>query len=237
MPAGPGAVLSVPVTDPSDTPADSTRAQIIRAAAHQFAVNAYSSVSLDDIVAAAGVTKGALYFHFPSKRALAEALIDERAKSSEAAVIDLINRRMSGLETLIDTIYLVAAQEFGTELGRASVNLLDSSGRIEGKAARRLNQWVAGMTPVVQRAIDEGDLLPNLDAADVARLIITLYAGTRSTTDLTDTEQFLPHMAKSWNLILPAIVNPERLAYLTEFIRRRTAHVQRDWSRIESDPF
>ena len=228
--------MSVPVTNPSDTAPDSTRAQIIRAAARQFAVNAYSSVSLDDIVAAAGVTKGALYFHFPSKRALAEAIIEERAQSSRATVTELINRRMSGLETLIDVVYLVAAQEFGTELGRASVNLLDSSGRIEGKAARRLNEWVAGMTPVVQRAITEGDISSDLAAADVARLIITLYAGTRAATELTDTEQFLPHMAKNWNLILPAIANPERLEYLTEFIRRRTAHALRDWNRIEPEP-
>lgn len=223
------------MTDPSDPSADSTRAHIIRAAARQFAVNAYSSVSLDDIVTAAGVTKGALYFHFPSKRALAEAIIEDRAQSSRVAVLDLINRRMSGLETIIDVLYLVAAQEFGTELGRASVNLVDSSGRIEGKAAHRLNEWVVGMTPVVQRAIAEGDISADLDAADVARLIITLYSGTRAVTELTKTETFLPQMAKNWNLILPAIANPERLEYLTEFIRRRTAHALRDWNRIESE--
>ena len=43
------------MTEPSDAVVDSTRAQIIRAASHRFAVDAYSSVSLDDIVAEAYV--------------------------------------------------------------------------------------------------------------------------------------------------------------------------------------
>ena len=64
----------------SDTSADTTRAQIPRAACHEFAVKAYSSVSLDDILADAEVTKGAMYFHFRSKHALAEAIIDDRAR-------------------------------------------------------------------------------------------------------------------------------------------------------------
>ena len=54
-------------------------------------------------------------------------------------------------------------------------------------------------------------------------------------TSADNGEQFLDHMAKNWNLILPAISNPERLGYLTEFIRRRTAHLSRDWKRVESD--
>ena len=76
---------------------------------------------------------------------------------------------------------------------------------------------------------------PGLNPEDVARLIVTVYAGTRLNTSADNGEQFLDHMAKNWNLILPAISNPERLGYLTEFIRRRTAHLSRDWKRVESD--
>lgn len=223
------------MTEPSDAVVDSTRAQIIRAASHRFAVDAYSSVSLDDIVAEAGVTKGALYFHFGSKRALAEAIVDERTRVTRAATVELVNRGMSALETIVDMIYLVAAHEFGTELGRASVNLVDAVGRIENAQARRLDEWVAAITGVVQRAAEEGDIAPGLNPEDVARLIVTVYAGTRLNTSADNGEQFLGHMAKNWNLILPAISNPERLDYLTEFIRRRTAHLSRDWKRVESD--
>ena len=59
--------------------ADITRLQILQAAAHQFATQPYSQVNLDDILATADVTKGALYFHFRSKHALATAVIEHRA--------------------------------------------------------------------------------------------------------------------------------------------------------------
>ena len=224
----------VPVTKPRDTSADSTRAQIIRAAARQFATNSYSSVNLDEILADAKVTRGALYFHFRSKHALAEAILDERARMTRSALVELINRRMSGLETIVDMVYLVGAQEFGTELGRAGLNLMDCLGRIEGVQSRRLNEWVTAMAAVVERAAEEGDINADLDAEDVARLIIAVYAGTRLTTDMADARQFLHHMAKNWNLVLPAIANPERLGYLNEFIRRRTAHALREWKQTEA---
>ena len=70
------------MTEQLDRRADTTRLQILRAASHQFAHKAYSLVSLDDILADAEVTKGAMYFHFRSKYALASAIIEHRAASA-----------------------------------------------------------------------------------------------------------------------------------------------------------
>ena len=61
----------------TDGRADATRRQILRAASHQFARRAYHDVGLDDILADAELTKGAMYFHFRSKHALAVAIIDK----------------------------------------------------------------------------------------------------------------------------------------------------------------
>lgn len=64
-------------TDSPSGRADTTRQQILHAAAHQFARRAYHDVGLDDILAAAQLTKGAMYFHFRSKHALAVAIIEQ----------------------------------------------------------------------------------------------------------------------------------------------------------------
>ena len=68
------------MTDPTDRRAESARAPLVRAAAQQFAHKPYSLVNLDDVVAAVDVTRGAMYFHFPSKQALATAVIAEADK-------------------------------------------------------------------------------------------------------------------------------------------------------------
>ena len=52
------------------------RAAIIRAAADVFGAVGYGGASMADICVAAGLTKGALYFHFESKETLALAVID-----------------------------------------------------------------------------------------------------------------------------------------------------------------
>jgi AcrR family transcriptional regulator len=59
------------MSDLADKRPDSTREQILRAAARQFAQRPYYAVGLDDILAEAQLTKGAMYFRFRSKHALA----------------------------------------------------------------------------------------------------------------------------------------------------------------------
>lgn len=51
-----------------------TRSQLIRSAATVFAEHGYSRAKLSTISADAGVSRGALHFHFPRKEALADAV-------------------------------------------------------------------------------------------------------------------------------------------------------------------
>ncbi len=219
------------VTELGDKAVDTTRAQILRAACREFAAKAYSSVSLDDILASAEVTKGAMYFHFRSKHALAEAIIEERTAMTRASIAEIMGRRLSGLETIIDIVYLVAAQDYTTDVGRAGLNLMDSVGRIEGVQSQRLDEWVKGMTAAVDRAIREGDIVEHVDSEVIARLIISVYTGTRLTTELNNVDQFLRNMERNWNLILPGFATPDRISYFSQFIKRRTTHAVKNWGR------
>jgi AcrR family transcriptional regulator len=54
----------------------SSREDILRAAAHHFALCGYAGASVQTIVDEARVTKPALYYHFPSKEALYLGLVD-----------------------------------------------------------------------------------------------------------------------------------------------------------------
>src|SRR5216117_2644416 len=58
--------------------AERTRGRILDAAAAVFDERGFSGASLSDILARAGVTKGALYFHFSSKEELAKYLVEEQ---------------------------------------------------------------------------------------------------------------------------------------------------------------
>jgi AcrR family transcriptional regulator len=211
------------VTEQLDRRADTTRLQILRAASRQFARGSYSAVSLDDILADAEVTKGAMYFHFRSKHALASAIIEYRAAVARASVDRLLARKLSGLETLIDISYLVAVEDIGDETARAGLNLLESIGRMDGRQGDFLGQWVTAFGAIARKAVKDGDLVTHRDSEGIARLLVSMYLGLRQTSNLAEPERFLRDLENMWVLVLPGFVKPDRIDYLNQFIKRRTA--------------
>lgn len=211
------------MTEQLDRRADTTRLQILRAASRQFARKSYSLVSLDDILADAEVTKGAMYFHFRSKHALAVAIVDYRAAAARASVDQLLARKLSGLETLIDISYLVAIEDIGDEMARAGLNLLESVGRTDGQQANLLGQWVTAFAAVAGKAVRDGDITEDCDPESVGRLLVSMYLGLRQTSNLADPERYLHDLEKMWTLVMAGFVKPDRIDYLNQFIKRRTA--------------
>lgn len=201
---------------------DSAREQIIRAAAHQFAHRSYSLVSLDDILREAELTKGAMYFHFRSKHALALALIDTQSEIMRNTINQLLANKLSGLETLVDICFSLAMQDVTDDLAKSSLHLLEAIGRTDDIQTRRLSEWVAAFTEITRRAAEEGDLADTADPADVSRLLVAMYAGTRQVSDLENRAEYLRHLERAWLLVLPGFVRTDRLDYFAQFVRRRS---------------
>jgi TetR/AcrR family transcriptional regulator, transcriptional repressor for nem operon len=201
--------------------ADNTRGQILRAAAHQFARRAYHDVGLDDILAEAELTKGAMYFHFRSKHALAVAIIEEEIAASTVAFDERLARKLSGLETLIDFSFTTAVRDISDDMTRAANSLVEAVGRMEDQHDELLGGWIQSFANVVGDAIAEGDVAEWCDPEDVGRLIVSIYMGLRQTSNLDEPARFLGDLEKSWAILLVAILEADRVDYFREFVRRR----------------
>ena len=70
-----------------------TRARVLQAAGQVFAEQGYERSSLDDVAAAAGLTKGAIYSSFSGKEELFYALMEERISERLALVAEVIDRQ------------------------------------------------------------------------------------------------------------------------------------------------
>src|SRR5215469_12114549 len=89
---------------------EATQGAILAAALRLFVEAGFAAVTVDDIAAAAGVAKGAVYHHFPSKEALSEAVF-ESATADLAAEIhgraadskDVLTRMVDGSRHYFET--------------------------------------------------------------------------------------------------------------------------------------
>jgi AcrR family transcriptional regulator len=86
-------------TTASRLSADARREQLLDVAIDAFAKSGYHSTSMNDVAAAAGVTKPVLYQHFDSKRALYVALLEDVGDRITSAVLEATKNSDSGKET------------------------------------------------------------------------------------------------------------------------------------------
>jgi AcrR family transcriptional regulator len=84
-----------------------TRAALLRVARELFAERGYAGVGTEEIVAAAGVTRGALYHHFVDKRDLFRAVHEDLERS----LVESIAADMDGVEDPYELL-LVGVRSF-----------------------------------------------------------------------------------------------------------------------------
>lgn len=81
----------MPVKDKRVLQGQSTREALLRAARELFGFQGFAATSTEEIVAAAGVTKGALYHHFRDKDTLFRVVFEQvQREVSDAAVVEFM---------------------------------------------------------------------------------------------------------------------------------------------------
>ncbi|GGD58671.1 TetR/AcrR family transcriptional regulator [Paenibacillus nasutitermitis] len=83
-----------------------SRDKILDAAAGVFSTKGYHRSSMDDIAQMAGVAKGTLYYHFPGKAQLFQALITEGLRMITGRIREEVDRDLPLLEQIQTVIRL-----------------------------------------------------------------------------------------------------------------------------------
>lgn len=136
-----------------------------------FNEQGYDATSVSDVAQRLGLTKSALYHHFPSKEALLEIALDEALGGLEAALDDAAALDVPAIDRLRHVIrratdVLLAHLPSVTLLLRVRGNSMVEVAALDRR--RRFDQQVTTMVADAQR---EGDLRSDVDAPVVARLI------------------------------------------------------------------
>jgi AcrR family transcriptional regulator len=159
-------------------PAEERRATLLHVAAGLFAQRGYAATRLDDIAAAAGVTKPIVYRHFESKKALYIALLARHEQDLPTFLVGLEDE-LAGLsqEDLVRAI-LVHWLDYVRENSHAWLMLFrDSSGDAEIQAYRVQVSARAREVMVALVAARAGDRIPPGQVEPTAELLRSGLAG------------------------------------------------------------
>ncbi|HLI24683.1 MAG TPA: TetR family transcriptional regulator, partial [Acidimicrobiales bacterium] len=100
-----------------------SRRRLVEVAIELFSVHSYAEVTMSDIASAAGVAKGSVYRHFPSKEALFDAVVEELMEDTAARFAAAV-RELGGAEGLAGNP-VKAATVFASLVARAMPILLE----------------------------------------------------------------------------------------------------------------
>ena len=214
------------MTEPRQARAEVTRRRILDAAVDLFAGAGYGETGLAEIVKQAEVTKGAFYYHFASKEAVATAIIED----SQSKIVEAANRAASGSAAGLES---VIAKTFGI----ARLVQTDRSIRIGKELARSLTQvsdagrnafqvWTADFIGEVQKAGAQGELLDDVDPDEVGEAIWVAVLGTDLLSNAL-ADDYSTRLAEVWRVLLLGVVPAESIGYFQEFVKRaamRPAH-------------
>ncbi|TDH37995.1 TetR/AcrR family transcriptional regulator [Pseudohoeflea suaedae] len=120
---------------------EAMRRTLVEAARSLFVEKGYADTATPDIVARAGVTRGAMYHHFEDKKALFRAVVEHEAAAVAAAIDDTPFSGGNPREALLEGTrrYFDAM----TSDGRTRLMLLDGPSVLGWEAIRELDERTA----------------------------------------------------------------------------------------------
>ena len=192
---------------------EETKRRILEMAAEAFAEGGYAGASLNDVIRRSGLTKGAFYFHFDSKEALALEVFRHKQEQWMGRVMT----RVMGHERAIDRFLAIP---------RALVDLIeeDSSSRSMSRLSRelcrdpqlapkltpQLEHWVELSADLVRRAQDEGDVRADLDPVEVAEVAVAGFLGVEEMCDALSGGEDLRRRVDSYIRVFLSALEPSR---------------------------
>ena len=161
-----------------------TRGTILFAAYKEIHYQGFQSASLKNILARTGVTKGALYHHFPNKTELGYAVIDEviaeRIHLSFVKPLQDCENPIDGIIQLIQSsgdAFSLTDIELGCPLTALAQEMAPIDEGFRTRLIKIYDQWHQSIADGFQRALENGQVRDDVDPFTAAVTIVATMEG------------------------------------------------------------
>lgn len=162
-----------------------TRDSILDAAEQLFVIHGISRTTLQHIASAAGLTRGAIYWHFEDKAALFNALM-ERAKMPLESALQLLDKDdptdpLGDMREYIVCVFRLTADDVRArrafEIATLKMELVEEMNAVRRRRAEMTGLWMQKLEGRVRIGIEHGLLKPDVDPTVVALGLFALLDG------------------------------------------------------------
>jgi len=208
---------------------EATRKRIMIAAVDLFDEVGYQATGLNDIIDRANMTKGALYYHFDCKEALATAIIEEGASAALTAFRDIGEPSAPALEHMIRGVFAVADLVRTDKMVRIGAQLIRAFGEFNDAAMSTHRLLSTEMAQNAREAIAQGDLRGDQDPEAVGEVVVSAMLGAELVSNVSSGgSDLIERIAKTWQLLLPALVSDSSRPHFEQFLAREVLRHGRD---------
>lgn len=205
--------------------AEATRRRILESAADLFSESGYGETGLADVLQRAKVSKGAFYYHFDSKEALAREIIDEFDQRAAQAVEDNFDPEAPTLEGIIRATFEVQDLMRNDRMTGIGQLLSQALGQICPSGARVYKTWTERFVAMVTMVISTGELRGDLDAEEVAEAIWVAVLGCHLVSAAVNDDCFA-RLGRSWRVLLRSALPDGEMAHAEKMLGRVVADYQ-----------
>ncbi|GLW70359.1 TetR family transcriptional regulator [Kitasatospora phosalacinea] len=189
-----------------------SRRAILEAAAEVFDLRGYDAAGTNEILSRTGLTRGALYHHFPSKEAIALAVLEAHG---DGLALPEHSAHASRLQSVIDLCFAFADRLHTDAVLRAAVRLAVEQTSLPRPTDTPYEQSRAVVRTLLAEAAAQGETLPGLDLDEAADVIIAAFTGVRVMSQVYTARADLPQrLTALWRMLLPGIANPGMIGRL-----------------------
>jgi AcrR family transcriptional regulator len=161
-----------------------TRERLLKAGYQEVYRSGFQSASIDTILAAADVTKGALYHHFENKEALGHAIIDEVVSTfaRDRWILPLQQSEdIDPIDALIAIVQAIPTRPRDLKGGCPLVNLAQEMSQLDEQFRKRLqtifHAWQGAVAITLRRGQSQGTVRRDLVPDETANFLIAMVEG------------------------------------------------------------
>jgi AcrR family transcriptional regulator len=205
---------------------EATRQKIIDSAVDLINERGYPAAGLADIIERADMTKGALYYHFESKEALASAIMDDGGITVLKAFQSAGRSGSPAMENIIHGVFVVTDTIRKDTLAQAASRLMRTFGGFNDAARGAYGAFLEEVTERVTIAVSEGDVRRDVEPDAIGRAIFGAMLGTELLSDaLASGADMGKQIVATWRVLLPAVVQADSVSYYQEFLARQASRI------------